>query len=259
MAKRTSDDLRADEGSLVPALERAPAAFDPYPEELRTCHRCPRLVGHRERMAREKRRAYRAEAYWGAPVPGFGDPGARLVIVGLAPGAHGSNRTGRMFTGDASGDFLYPALHRAELANQPDSRSRDDGLTLHGVWITAVARCAPPGNRPTQDELNACRPWLAYDLTGLTEARAVMALGRIAHDGVLKLYRERGLRTTLAAHPFRHGAVHRFDGLPGAEAANVLPLVDAYHVSFQNTNTGRLTPEMFDAALAQAKALARLV
>jgi len=214
------------------------------------------LVEHRELMAREKRRAYRNEDYWGAPVPGFGDPAARLVIVGLAPGAHGSNRTGRMFTGDASGDFLYPALHRAGLANQPDSRSREDGLALRGVWITAVARCAPPGNKPTQDELNACRPWLAYDLTGLTEARAVMALGRIAHDGVLKLYRERGLRTTLAAYPFRHGAVHRFDALPGTTEARALPMIDAYHVSFQNTNTGRLTPEMFDAALEEAKRLA---
>jgi uracil-DNA glycosylase len=210
-------------------------------------------------MAREKRRAYQHEAYWGAPVPGFGDPDARLVIVGLAPGAHGSNRTGRMFTGDASGGFLYPALHRAGLANQPDSHARGDGLQLHGVWITAVARCAPPGNRPTQVELNACRPWLAYDLVGIRSARAILALGRIAHDGVLKLFREHGLRTTLSAHPFRHGAVHRFADLPGAEDARVMPMIDAYHVSFQNTNTGRLTPEMFGAALAQAKALAGLV
>lgn len=211
---------------------------------------------HRERVAREKRRAYQDETYWGAPVPGFGDPDARLVIVGLAPGAHGSNRTGRMFTGDASGDFLYPALHRAGLANQSESHARGDGLQLHGVWITAAARCAPPGNKPTQDELNACRSWLDYDLSGLAGARAVMALGRIGHDGVIKLYREHGLRTTLAAHPFRHGAVHRFDDLPGAAEARALPLVDAYHVSFQNTNTGRLTPAMFDAALEAAKRLA---
>lgn len=236
--------------------EGSPAAFDPYPEAVRACRRCPRLAEHRERMAREKRRAYRDETYWGAPVPGFGDPDAGLVIVGLAPGAHGSNRTGRMFTGDASGDFLYPALHRAGLANQPDSRSREDGLALHGVWITAVARCAPPGNKPTRDELTSCRPWLAHDLSGLTRLRAVMALGRIAHDGVLKLYRERGLRTTLAAHPFRHGVVHRFDALRGATEARALPMIDAYHVSFQNTSTGRLTQEMFDAVLAEAKRLA---
>jgi uracil-DNA glycosylase len=189
-------------------------------------------------------------------VPGFGDPDASVVLVGLAPGAHGSNRTGRMFTGDASGDFLYPALHRAGLASTPVARARDDGLRLRGVWITAAARCAPPGNAPTTLELDACRPWLAFDLDALRRARLLLALGKVAHDAVLKHYRGRGVRTTLAAHPFGHGRVHRLEQLPGAEAAGALPLLDAYHVSFQNTNTGRLTEAMFDAVLAQAKTLA---
>ncbi|TVR92959.1 MAG: uracil-DNA glycosylase [Trueperaceae bacterium] len=222
------------------------------------CRRCPRLAEHREAVARAKRRAYRDETYWGAPVPGFGDPDAAIVLVGLAPGAHGSNRTGRMFTGDASGDFLYPALHRAGLASTPSARARDDGLRLRGVWITAAARCAPPGNAPTTLELDACRPWLAFDLDALPGARVLLALGKVAHDAVLKHYRARGMQATLAAHPFAHGRLHRLERLPGAEAAGALPLLDAYHVSFQNTNTGRLTETMFDAVLARAQDLAAL-
>ena len=234
------------------------AQFDAYPPALAHCRRCPRLVEHREAVASRKRRAYRDQPYWGAPVPGFGDPQARIVVVGLAPGAHGSNRTGRMFTGDASGDFLYPALHRAGLASTALSRGRDDGLRLQGTWITAVARCVPPANAPTPAELDACRPWLARDLDALSEARVVLALGRIAHDGVLKHYRARGLALTLARHSFGHGAVHRLDQLPGAAAAGALPLVDAYHVSRQNTQTGRLTAQMFDAAIATAVDHARV-
>jgi uracil-DNA glycosylase family 4 len=205
-----------------------------------------------------KRRAYQNETYWGAPVPGFGDPRASLVLVGLAPGAHGSNRTGRMFTGDASGDFLYPALHRAGLANQASSTAANDGLELQGVWITSAARCVPPGNRPTTEELNNCRPWLAYDLDLLPNVRAVLAIGQVAHDAMLKLWRERGLKTTLSAHPFAHGAVHRLGELPGGGAAGAVPLLDTYHVSFQNTNTGRLTAAMFDEVLGLAKGLAGL-
>ena len=189
-------------------------------------------------------------------MPGFGDPAARIVLVGLAPGAHGSNRTGRMFTGDASGDFLYPALHRAGLASRPDSVARDDDLALRGVWITAAARCVPPGNAPTTAELDACRPWLAFDLDALVHARVVVALGRVAHDAVLKHLRSRGLRLTLAAHPFAHGALHALDALPGAGEAGALPLLDSFHVSFQNTNTGRLTAAMFDALLERAVQLA---
>ena len=232
--------------------------FDPYPPELAGCRLCPRLAEYREQVAREKRRAYRDEEYWGAPLPGFGDPEARLLLVGLAPGAHGSNRTGRMFTGDASGDFLYPALHRAGLANQPTASHRGDGMRLRGVWITASARCVPPGNKPRPDELRNCRRWLEHDFRGLPQLRALKALGRIGHDSVLRLYRARGLRLRLSEFPFAHGSVHRLDQVDGADAVGAVPLIDAYHVSFQNTNTGRLTPAMFDAALAQAKAWAGL-
>lgn len=238
--------------------QRPTGAFDPYPKALAGCRRCPRLVEHREEVARTKRRAYLGEEYWGAPVSGFGDPHAKLALIGLAPGAHGSNRTGRMFTGDASGDFLYPALHRVGLANQPNSTARDDGLTLKGLWISSAARCVPPGNRPTTEELDNCRQWLHYDLDALKELRVVVALGKVAHDSLLKAWRDRGLKTTLSAHPFAHGAVHEFGALPGAREAGALPMVDAYHVSFQNTNTGRLTPEMFDAAMLSAMTLAGL-
>lgn len=233
-------------------------AFDPYPPDLATCRRCPRLAAFREEIARVKRRAYRDQEYWGAPVPGFGDQDASLLIVGLAPGAHGSNRTGRMFTGDASGNFLYASLYRLGLANQPTSVSRDDGLRLKGVWITASARCVPPDNKPTTVELATCRPWLEHDFDGLHGFRAILALGRIGHDSVLKLYRERGLKVSLASVPFAHGAVHRLDQLTGGAEADAKPLVDAFHVSLQNTNTGRLTPAMFDEALGTAKLLAGL-
>jgi uracil-DNA glycosylase family 4 len=223
------------------------AKFDPAPDALLTCRRCPRLVAHREEVARVKRRAYRLETYWGRPVPGFGDPEARIVLLGLAPGAHGSNRTGRMFTGDGSGAFLYPALWRAGLATQPHATHRDDGLALRGVFITAAARCVPPGNRPTREELQRCRSWLARDVAGLPNVRVVVALGRVAHESYLELL-SRGRRLVKARYPFAHGELHTFAG--------AAPLLDAYHVSLQNTNTGRLTPEMFDAVLARAKALA---
>jgi len=164
-----------------------------------------------------------------------------------------------MFTGDASGNFLFAALYRAGLANQPTAVSRDDGLQLNGVWITASARCVPPDNKPTTQELNNCRPWLHHDFDGLPNVRAVLALGRIGHDSTLKIYRERGLQVTLAAAPFRHGAVHRLDQLSGAEESGAKPLIDVFHVSPQNTNTGRLTPAMFDEVLAVAKREAGLV
>ncbi len=217
---------------------------------LASCRACPRLVQHREAVARHKRRAYAQESYWARPVPGFGDPGARLLLLGLAPGAHGSNRTGRMFTGDASGDFLFPALHRAGLASQPQATAPDDGMRLFGVWITAALRCAPPGNRPLRQELATCRPWLEHDLARLGELRAVLALGSIAHDSYLELLRARGQALVKARYPFSHGGRH---DPPGG-----LPLLDSYHVSQQNTATGRLTAAMFDAALAQAKRVAGL-
>ncbi|MEX2501030.1 MAG: uracil-DNA glycosylase [Trueperaceae bacterium] len=226
------------------------------PPELADCRACPRLVEHRERVARDKRAAYRDQRYWGRPVPGFGDVGARLVLLGLAPGAHGSNRTGRQFTGDASGDVLFPALHRAGLADRPTSVRRGDGLRLCGLWITAAARCAPPGNRPTRTELVSCRSWLQDDLQRLPRARVVLAMGRIAHDAYLEVLKRSGAQVVKARVPFAHGAVHRLDrDHPNAGA---LALVDAYHVSRQNTQTGVLTPAMLDAAVATAVRLAGL-
>lgn len=226
------------------------------PPALEECRACPRLVAHRERMAVDKRAAYRDQRYWGRPVPGFGDPDAPLLLLGLAPGAHGSNRTGRQFTGDASGDMLFPALYRAGLADRPASVHREDGLTLRGLWITAAARCAPPDNRPAREELARCRRWLRHDLGELPRLRAVLALGAIAHDAYLELLRERGARLTKARHRFRHGAVHRLDeAYPDAAA---LPLVDAYHVSRQNTATGRLTAAMLDEVIERACHLAGL-
>ncbi|HKI57027.1 MAG TPA: uracil-DNA glycosylase [Trueperaceae bacterium] len=228
--------------------EATPAAF--YPPALEGCRACARLAEHREAVARRKRRAYADQPYWARPVPGFGDPTAKLLLLGLAPGAHGSNRTGRMFTGDASGDFLFPALHRAGLATRPDSRARGDGQRLLGVWITAALRCAPPDNRPLREEVVACRPWLEHDLARLPQLRAVLALGHIAHDAYLELLKARGRRLVKARYPFAHGARH---DPPGS-----LPMLDVYHVSQQNTATGRLTAAMFDAVLAEAKVAAGL-
>ena len=212
------------------------------------CRRCPRLVEHRERTATEKVARFRQWTYWGRPVPGFGDPAARILVVGLAPAAHGGNRTGRVFTGDESGNWLYAALHRAGLANQPTSTDRDDGLTLHGAWVTAAGRCAPPANRPTPDELDACRPWLVAETAALTGIRVVVALGRIAHDAVLALERERGHAVARPRPAFAHGAEHVL--------ASGWTVVDSYHPSQQNTFTGRLTRPMLDAVFARAVALA---
>jgi uracil-DNA glycosylase family 4 len=216
-------------------------------DEITRCRACPRLVAWRERVARERRRAYRDEVYWGRGVPGFGDPAARLVVVGLAPGAHGANRTGRMFTGDGSGDFLYPALHRAGVASQPLSRARDDGLVLSGVFVTNACRCAPPANRPLPDELARCAPFLDRELA-LLPARAVLALGKIAFDASLGALARRGAALPSPRPRFAHGAVVELAGAPA--------VVASYHVSRQNTQTGRLTAAMFDAVLARALTLA---
>jgi uracil-DNA glycosylase family 4 len=194
-----------------------------------------------------KRRAYRDETYWGRPVPGFGDPRARLLLVGLAPGAHGANRTGRMFTGDSSGDFLYAALHRAGLASQPTSERRGDGLALRGTFISAAARCAPPDNAPAPDELRRCAPFLDRELA-LLAPRAVLALGAIAWDAVLDALSRAGAELPRPRPRFRHAGELRLAGAPA--------LVGSFHVSRQNTQTGRLTPAMFDAVLARAAALA---
>ena len=210
-----------------------------------TCRLCPRLVAWREEVARVKRRAYRDEDYWGKPVPGFGDPAARVLIVGLAPGVHGANRTGRMFTGDSSGDFLYAALHRAGFASQPASRGRDDGLTLTDAYISAVCRCAPPDNKPTADELADCQPFLGAEITLLRDNQVVVALGRIAFDAILRVYAP----ITSAATPvFAHNAASSLGpGLP--------MLVTSYHPSRQNTQTGRLTTGMFDDVWSNVQGL----
>ncbi|MEX2535476.1 MAG: uracil-DNA glycosylase [Trueperaceae bacterium] len=221
--------------------------MEALPPELANCRACPRLVEHRETIAREKRRTYRNESYWGRPVPGFGDPAARIALLGLAPGAHGSNRTGRMFTGDASGDFLYPALYRAGLASRPTAQAVDDGLTLRDVWITSSARCVPPGNRPNRDELINCRKWLEHDFDGLPRVRLVVALGGIAHNSYLDLLRSRGASLVKRDYTFSHGALHQLESFSGA-----VPLLDCYHPSFQNTNTGRLTAQMLDELLSRA-------
>jgi uracil-DNA glycosylase family 4 len=202
-------------------------------------------VAHRELVALEKKRAFRDQAYWGRPVPGFGDADARLLLVGLAPGAHGSNRTGRMFTGDGSGDWLYAALHRFGFASQPQATSRDDGLTLTDCYITAAARCAPPGNKPTPDEFESCRPYLEGELRLLTRVRVVVGLGRIGYEAWLKAsgWRE---RLSAAKRPrFSHGSRHALsDGVT---------LLGTYHPSRQNTNTGKLTRPMWESVFRAAR------
>jgi uracil-DNA glycosylase family 4 len=209
--------------------------------EITSCRRCPRLVEWREKVAREKRAAFCDETYWGRPVPGFGDPEARVVILGLAPAAHGANRTGRFFTGDRSGDFLFAALHRTGFASRPVSRHREDGLELYGLWISAAVRCAPPQNRPTPAERDACLPYAGRELE-LLEAQVVVCLGAFAWDAALRLY---GLRPKPR---FGHGA----EVVAGATA-----LLGCYHPSQQNTFTGVLTPAMLDAVLLRARALGR--
>jgi len=213
--------------------------------EITGCCKCPRLVQYRQEVARTKRRAYRDWTYWGRPVPAFGDPDARLVIIGLAPGAHGANRTGRMFTGDRSGDFLYAQLYRAGFANQPHSRNLSDGLVLKDALISAAIRCAPPDNKPLPEEIVNCVPYLERELE-LIQPRAILALGGIALRTYLNLLKKQGLIPSCAAYRFAHGASYTLPpGLPR--------LFAAYHPSQQNTQTGRLTPAMFARVLRQIK------
>ncbi|MCC7117071.1 MAG: uracil-DNA glycosylase [Anaerolineales bacterium] len=214
-------------------------------KEISACRKCPRLVAWREEVARVKRKAYINEEYWGKPVPGFGDENAKVLVVGLAPGAHGSNRTGRQFTGDASGNFLFPALHRAGFANQARAESRSDGLLLKNMYITASGRCAPPDNKPTLEELNNCQPYLEAELK-IVNPKVIVCLGRIAFERILKIY---GIKD--AKYKFSHGACYQ------RSTANWL--LCSYHPSQQNTSTGRLTAEMFDAIWKQARALLSLV
>jgi uracil-DNA glycosylase len=210
--------------------------------EIVACRLCPRLVAWREKVAREKKAAYSGETYWGRPVPGFGDPQAKVVVLGLAPAAHGANRTGRVFTGDRSGNFLFAALHRTGFANKPVSRHREDGLRLSGAWISAAVRCAPPQNKPTPAERDACLPYAARELE-LLEAKVVVCLGAFAWDTALRIFQ-------FSPKPrFAHGTEVRAGGVT---------LLGCYHPSQQNTLTGLLTPEMLDAVLVRARSLASL-
>lgn len=215
---------------------------------IEACRACPRLVAWREEVARTKVARFRGWDYWGKPVPGFGDPAARLVVVGLAPGAHGANRTGRVFTGDRSGDFLYAALHRAGFASQPTSTARDDGLVLDDAFVVVPVRCAPPGNAPRPDEIARCAHWLDEEVALLPRARVFLALGAIAWRAVLDHHARAGASLPRPRPAFGHGA--RF-------ALGSRWLLGSYHVSQQNTQTGKLTPRMFDAVLAEARRLLR--
>jgi uracil-DNA glycosylase family 4 len=217
-------------------------------DEVVQCRRCPRLLAHCAEVARVKRRAYRDWEYWGKPVPAFGDPRAELLILGLAPGAHGSNRTGRMFTGDMSGNVLYRVLHNTGFASQSGSFSRDDGQRLINAYITAVARCAPPGNKPARDEIANCRPYLERELDLLRNVRVVVALGRVAFDNYLGVLQRRGLIRSRAAFAFGHNRM--FETAPGQPV-----LISSYHPSQQNTSTGKLTEEMLAAVFRRARSM----
>lgn len=217
--------------------------FDQLNAALLECRLCPRLVTWRESVAQTRRKAYLDQPYWGRPVPGLGDHKARILIVGLAPGAHGSNRTGRMFTGDASGDFLYPALFKANFANQPSAHANNDGLELKDVFISAVCRCAPPGNKPDQSEITTCLPWLAEEISLLDNLQGFVVLGRIAYDGIRTLFS--GL---LPKDGFSHGSLHQI-------GENGLWVLCSYHPSRQNTQTGRLSKAMFDQIWEKAAQL----
>jgi uracil-DNA glycosylase len=226
---------------IFPPCEAILNALGELNEKIIHCRACPRLVRYREKIAREKRLAYRDWEYWGKPVPGFGDPEAKLLILGLAPAAHGANRTGRMFTGDRSGDFLYEALHRAGFANQPRSTNRDDGLELKNAYMAATLRCAPPANKPLPSELANCRPYFERELE-ILRPRAILALGGIAMRAYLGMLKGRGEITSAAAFPFGHGASY---ALPG----DLPRLFVSYHPSQQNTFTGKLTQAMLSRVL----------
>ena len=226
----------------------APAWLNVLNSEVVACTRCPRLVVYRERIAREKRRAYLDHEYWGKPVPGFGDPEARVLVLGLAPGAHGSNRTGRPFTGDSSGAFMYPVLHETRFASLPTAISRDDGQVLTGLYITAAARCAPPDNKPLPEELANCAPYLERELEGLKKLKVIVALGRIGFEAYLNYLMRRKVIESKRGYEFRHGAEY---ALPAGRV-----LLASYHPSNQNTQTGKLTRAMFLAIFKRAREIA---
>jgi len=217
-----------------------------FEQNVTACRKCPRLVAWREEVAATKRKAFQDEDYWGKPVPGFGDPNAKILIVGLAPGAHGSNRTGRMFTGDASGDFIFSALYNTGFANQPTALHRGDNLELKDVFITAICRCAPPQNKPKVDEIKNCLPYLSREIELLTKLQGFVALGRIAFEGIRRMYKMQGIE--LPKMEFGHNQWNKLgEGKPW--------LLASYHPSQQNTLTGRLTVEMFDAVWERASGL----
>lgn len=220
-------------------------ALEQLQRQIMQCTHCPRLVAYRGQIARTKRRQYRDWEYWGKPLPSFGDPRARLLVIGLAPAAHGGNRTGRMFTGDQSGDWLYGTLHRFGFANQPTAQHRADGLILRDAYISAAARCVPPDNKPSRDELANCRPYLVRELRLLRRVRVVVPLGKIAFDAYLAARRDLGLPPPTVRPDFAHQAVTR---LPEG-----ILLIASYHPSRQNTQTGRLTQAMFDAVFARVR------
>jgi len=229
-------------------MRAMPSALAVLHQEVIQCRRCPRLVAYREQVGREKRRAYRDDEYWARPVPGFGDPRARVLILGLAPGAHGSNRTGRPFTGDASGKFMYPILHKVGFASQPNAEHRDDGLKLIDCYITAAIRCAPPDNKPLPSELMNCAPFLDRELAILKQVKVVVALGKIGFDAYLAYLKRQGLVQNRAAYAFGHAASYKM--------ANGVVLLASYHPSNQNTATRKLTAEMFEAVFRLAKRMA---
>jgi uracil-DNA glycosylase len=215
--------------------------------EIIACKLCPRLVEYRERIAREKRRAYREHDYWGKPVPGFGDPKARVLVLGLAPGAHGSNRTGRPFTGDASGNFMYPVLYETGFANQPTAINRHDGLVLTDLYITAAARCAPPDNKPLPEELANCARYLERELDGMKRLKVIVALGRIGFEAYLNYLRRNNVIASKRGYEFTHGAEY---AMPDGKT-----LLASYHPSNQNTQTGKLTRPMFVEIFRRARKL----
>ena len=225
-----------------------PSALAVLNREIVNCTRCPRLVAYREQVGREKRRAYRDHKYWARPVPGFGDPHARVLILGLAPGAHGSNRTGRPFTGDASGKFMYPILHKVGFASQSNADSRDDGLRLIDSYITAAVRCAPPDNKPLPSELANCSEYLDRELAALKDVKVVVALGKIGFDAYLNYLKRHGALSSRSAYPFAHAAQY--------EMPNGVVLLASYHPSNQNTATGKLTAAMFEQVFRTAKRIA---
>ena len=228
-------------------MESSPASLEALNERIVSCELCPRLRMHCTEVARVRRRAYADWEYWGRPVPSFGDPQARVLALGLAPGAHGSNRTGRPFTGDGSGDFLYPVLHEAGFASIAKAASRNDGMRLSDLWITSVVRCAPPANKPTPEELRNCAPWLDQELRLLANLRVVVCLGRIAFDGLLTHQQRAGHLSSRSGFVFGHGAEVT---LPSGLIA-----IASYHPSLQNTNTGKLTRPMLLAIFERARQL----